>query len=34
VQRRFFERLEAGELQVLAEVFCRLSPRLAAACTV
>jgi DNA-binding MarR family transcriptional regulator len=33
VQRRFFDRLKPGELEVLAEVFGRLSPRTAAACT-
>lgn len=33
VQRRFFEKLEPGELAVLATVFGRLSPRAAAACT-
>jgi DNA-binding MarR family transcriptional regulator len=33
VQRDFFDRVEPGELQVLAEVFGRLSPRSAATCT-
>jgi DNA-binding MarR family transcriptional regulator len=33
VQRRFFDQLEPGQLEVLAEVFGRLSPRAAAACT-
>jgi DNA-binding MarR family transcriptional regulator len=33
VQQRFFESLEPGELEVLATVFGRLSPRAAAACT-
>jgi DNA-binding MarR family transcriptional regulator len=33
VQRRFFDKLEAGELEVLASVFGRLAPRAAAACT-
>lgn len=33
VQHRFFDKLEPGELQVLAGVFGRLSPRAAAACT-
>ena len=34
VQRRFFDALQPGELEVLADVFGRLSPRAAAACTV
>lgn len=33
VQRRFFDRLEPGELEVLGRVFGRLSPRAASACT-
>jgi DNA-binding MarR family transcriptional regulator len=33
VERSFFARLEAGELEVLAEVFGRFSPRAAASCT-
>ncbi len=33
VQERFFDQLEPGELEVLAEVFGRLSPRAASACT-
>jgi DNA-binding MarR family transcriptional regulator len=33
VQRGFFDRLRPGELEVLAEVFGRFSPRSAAACT-
>ncbi len=33
VQRDFFDRLEPGELDVLAEVFGRLAPRAAATCT-
>ncbi len=33
VQDRFFDQLEPGELEVLAAVFGRLSPRAAAACT-
>jgi len=33
VQERFFDRLEPGELEVLAEVFGRLAPRAAASCT-
>jgi glyoxalase family protein len=33
VHRRFFARLEPGELEVLAAVFGRLSPRAAAACS-
>ena len=33
VQRRFFDKLEPGELEVLADVFGRLSPRPAATCT-
>ena len=33
VQERFFDRLQPGELDVLAAVFGRLSPRAAAACT-
>lgn len=32
VQRRFFDRLEPGEVDVLATVFRRLSPRAADAC--
>ncbi len=33
VQRRFFDKLEPGELEALAAVFGRLSPRAAATCT-
>ncbi len=33
VQLRFFDQLEPGELDVLAAVFGRLSPRAAATCT-
>lgn len=33
VQRRFFDQLQPGELEVLARVFGRLSPRAAATCT-
>lgn len=33
VQRLFFDQLQPGELESLAEVFGRLSPRAAAACT-
>jgi DNA-binding MarR family transcriptional regulator len=33
VQQRFFDQLQSGELEVLAGVFGRLSPRAAAACT-
>ncbi len=33
VQQRFFDQLQPGELEVLAGVFGRLSPRAAAACT-
>jgi DNA-binding MarR family transcriptional regulator len=33
VQHRFFDQLQPGELEVLAEVFGRVSPRAAAACT-
>ncbi len=33
VQDRFFDQLQPGELEVLAAVFGRLSPRAAAACT-
>jgi len=33
VQQRFFDTLDAGELEVLAAVFGRLSPRAAATCT-
>jgi DNA-binding MarR family transcriptional regulator len=33
VQHRFFDKLEPGQLEVLAEVFGRLSPRAAATCT-
>jgi DNA-binding MarR family transcriptional regulator len=33
VQRTFFDRLEGGELDVLAQVFGRFSPRAAATCT-
>jgi DNA-binding MarR family transcriptional regulator len=33
VQRRFFDTLDAGELEVLAAVFGRLAPRAAASCT-
>ncbi len=33
VQQRFFDQLHSGELEVLAEVFGRLSPRTAATCT-
>jgi len=32
VRQRFFERLQPGELEVLAEVFGRFAPRAAAAC--
>ena len=32
VQKRFFDRLQPGELEVIAEVFGRLSPRAATAC--
>jgi DNA-binding MarR family transcriptional regulator len=32
VQDKFFDRLEPGELEVLARVFPRLAPRAAAAC--
>lgn len=34
VRRRFFDQLQPAEIEVLAEVFERLSPRAAAACTV
>ncbi len=34
VQKRFFDALAPGELEVLAAVFGRFSPRAAAACTV
>jgi len=34
VRERFFDKLEPGELEVLAKAFARLSPRAAAACTV
>jgi DNA-binding MarR family transcriptional regulator len=33
VQQRFFDRLKPGELEVLATVFGRLSPRAGSACT-
>jgi DNA-binding MarR family transcriptional regulator len=33
VQRRFFEQLAPGELELLAQVFGRLAPRAAAECT-
>jgi DNA-binding MarR family transcriptional regulator len=33
VQERFFDKLEPGELEVLAGVFGRLAPRAAATCT-
>jgi DNA-binding MarR family transcriptional regulator len=33
VQARFFDRLQPGELQVMAEVFSRLSPRAGTACS-
>jgi DNA-binding MarR family transcriptional regulator len=33
VQRAFFDRLSDGELATLAEVFARMAPRAAAACT-
>jgi DNA-binding MarR family transcriptional regulator len=33
VQREFFDRLGAGELETLAEVFGRMAPRAAATCT-
>lgn len=33
VRERFFDRLEPGELEVLAAVFGRLAPRAAQACT-
>jgi DNA-binding MarR family transcriptional regulator len=33
VQQRFFDQLQPGELEVLAGVFGRLSPRAAPACT-
>jgi DNA-binding MarR family transcriptional regulator len=33
VRQRFFDELEPGELEVLAAVFGRLSPRAAATCT-
>jgi hypothetical protein len=33
VQHRFFDKLEPRELEVLAGVFGRLSPRPAATCT-
>lgn len=33
VQQRFFDKLEPGELEVLASVFGRLSPRAAESCT-
>ncbi len=33
VQQSFFDKLEPGELEVLAEAFGRLSPRRAATCT-
>jgi DNA-binding MarR family transcriptional regulator len=33
VQQRFFDKLEPAELEALAAVFGRLSPRAAAACT-
>lgn len=33
VQRAFFDRLREGELDTLAEVFSRFSPRAAATCT-
>lgn len=32
VQQRFFDKLEPGELETLANVFSRLSPRAAASC--
>jgi len=34
VQRRFFDALEPGELEALAHVFGRLSPRAAGACSI
>jgi hypothetical protein len=33
VQRAFFDRLSAGELETLGGVFARMAPRAAAACT-
>ena len=33
VQREFFDRLQRGELETLAEVFGRFAPRAAASCS-